>query len=48
VGTELARELGNASGGLPYTVVIDEKGSVLHQYAGRIKAETLRDVLASS
>lgn len=45
VGTELARELGNSSGGLPFTVVIDEKGAVIHQYAGRIHADTLRKVV---
>ncbi|OVZ56584.1 hypothetical protein CDO44_20395 [Pigmentiphaga sp. NML080357] len=45
VGTELARELGNTSGGLPFTVVIDEKGAVIHQYSGRIKPDVLRGVL---
>jgi len=45
VGTELARELGNTSGGLPFTVVIDEKGALIHQYAGRIHVDTLRSVV---
>lgn len=48
VGTELSRELGNASGGLPFTVVIDEKGRVIHQYAGRIKVDTLRQAITQA
>ncbi|MDX3904928.1 MAG: TlpA disulfide reductase family protein [Pigmentiphaga sp.] len=48
VGTELARELGNASGGLPFTVVIDEKGAIVHQYSGRIQPETLRRALVEA
>ncbi len=45
VGSELARELGNTTGGLPFTVIIDEEGKLIHQHSGRIKAETLRSVL---
>ena len=41
-GTELARQLGNASGALPYTVVIDEDGRVIDRKLGRIKLEQLR------
>ena len=41
-GTELAKRLGNAIDGLPYTVLIDEKGSVLRKKAGRIREEELR------
>lgn len=48
IGTELARELGNTTGGLPFTVVIDEKGEIVHQYAGRIKPDVLREALISA
>lgn len=41
-GTELAKRLGNAVDALPYTVLIDEKGVVLRQKAGRIREEELR------
>ena len=46
VGSELARTLGNQSGGLPYTVIIDRGGRIAHQYIGRIKPETLEADLA--
>jgi len=41
-GTELAKKLGNAIDALPYTVLIDEKGRVIKQKAGRIREEELR------
>lgn len=41
-GTELARQLGNGSGALPYTVVIDAEGRVIERKLGRIKLEPLR------
>jgi thiol-disulfide isomerase/thioredoxin len=46
VGSELARTLGNQSGGLPYTVIIDRQGRIAHQYLGRIKPATLEADLA--
>ena len=48
IGTELSRELGNSSGGLPFTVVIDEKGTVIHQYSGRINVADLRKVISEA
>jgi len=33
-GTELAQELGNQSGGLPFTVLIDAQGRVRHRKMG--------------
>jgi thiol-disulfide isomerase/thioredoxin len=47
VGTELSRELGNTSGGLPFTVVIDEKGTLNKQFSGRLDIANLRQVLAT-
>lgn len=44
-GTALGKELGNTQGGLPYTVVLDEKGKVLLTKAGRIQMQTIRDTL---
>jgi peroxiredoxin len=41
-GTELARQFGNTSGALPYTVVIDADGRVIEQKLGRIRLEQLR------
>ncbi|MGH6622474.1 MAG: redoxin family protein [Burkholderiaceae bacterium] len=41
-GTELARELGNASGALPFTVLIDSDGRIAQRRLGRISAAELR------
>ena len=35
-GTELAKALGNLSGGLPFTVVLDAAGNVLQRRMGRV------------
>ena len=37
-GIPLMRELGNARGGLPYTLFIDRQGRVVHQKMGLLKA----------
>jgi thiol-disulfide isomerase/thioredoxin len=42
-GTDLLRELGNAQGGLPFSVVIDARGSITHRKLG----ETHFDELAA-
>lgn len=44
-GTELAKSLGNTQGGLPFTVILDEKGKVLLTKAGRIQMDTIRNTL---
>jgi thiol-disulfide isomerase/thioredoxin len=41
-GTELARALGNASGALPFTVVLDRDGHVVQSHLGRVDEATLR------
>ncbi|MDX1670525.1 MAG: TlpA disulfide reductase family protein [Limnobacter sp.] len=46
-GTQLAKNLGNAQGGLPFTVILDEDGNVLLKKAGRIQMDTLRNALPS-
>ncbi len=35
-GTDLVRSLGNESGGLPFTVVIDEKGQIRQRKMGQV------------
>lgn len=44
-GHSLARELGNASGALPYTLVLSRKGEVVLQHLGRLPRETLEEAL---
>ncbi len=41
-GTELVRQLGNASGALPYTVLVDRSGRVAQSKLGRLQASELR------
>ncbi len=45
--TELARSLGNRSGGLPFTILIGRDGQVKKTYLGRLKMDDLRKDLTS-
>jgi thiol-disulfide isomerase/thioredoxin len=40
-GTDLSRQLGNKSGALPFTLLIDRQGKVAKTYLGRLKMEEL-------
>jgi thiol-disulfide isomerase/thioredoxin len=42
LGTQLARELGNTSGALPYTVLVDPAGNVARSKLGQLRAGELR------
>lgn len=44
-GTALARSFGNQSGSLPFTVVLDEAGRILHSKMGRVKLSELNQWL---
>jgi peroxiredoxin len=41
-GSELGRALGNPSGALPYTVVIDRKGRIVQARLGQVRPAELR------
>lgn len=41
-GAELGRALGNASGGLPFTVVVSSVGAVVQRKLGRVSADNLQ------
>jgi len=45
-GLDLMRKLGNSSGGLPYTVVADRQGGVVHRKLGAFKPGDLDRILA--
>jgi len=47
VGAELGRQFGNMTGALPYTVLIDRNGRVVHRILGRVKIESLTRQAAS-
>jgi len=40
-GTELSKSLGNLAGGLPFTVVFDASGRLLHRKSGQVSAQDL-------
>ena len=44
-GLDLMRQLGNSSGGLPYTVVADRRGALIHRKLGALKQEDLDAIL---
>ena len=41
-GNDLGRALGNASGALPYTVLVDRKGRIVQARLGQIRPAELR------
>ncbi|MGH6627786.1 MAG: redoxin family protein [Burkholderiaceae bacterium] len=41
-GADLGRALGNLTGGLPFTVVVGAKGTVIHRKMGRLSLQDLR------
>jgi hypothetical protein len=41
-GTDLAKSLGNATGGLPFTVVVDAKGGIVHRKLGKVSPDDLK------
>tara|TARA_R110001599_G_scaffold64023_3_gene179129 strand:+ start:767998 stop:768519 length:522 start_codon:yes stop_codon:yes gene_type:complete len=45
--TDVSRKLGNPTGGLPFTVLIDAKGEVKKTYLGRLSMAQLRDDIAA-
>lgn len=44
-GLDLMRKLGNSAGGLPYTVVADRRGNVVHRKLGAFKQADLDAIL---
>lgn len=46
-GLDLMRQLGNSSGGLPYTVVTDRKGSPAHRKLGALKQPEVDEILGA-
>jgi peroxiredoxin len=46
-GSELSRQFGNESGGLPFTILIGADGTVRKTYMGRLDMEKVRADLAS-
>ena len=45
-GLDLMRKLGNSAGGLPYTVVADRQGNVVHRKLGAFKQLDLDAILS--
>jgi thiol-disulfide isomerase/thioredoxin len=47
-GTDLSRSLGNTAGGLPFTVVFDPAGEVMHRKIGKLAPEDLQQWVAAA
>lgn len=47
-GTDLGRSLGNAAGGLPFTVVFDSAGAVVHRKMGKLAPADLQQWVAAA
>jgi thiol-disulfide isomerase/thioredoxin len=47
IGTDLSRQLGNKTGGLPFTVLVGHDGQVKKTYLGRLQIDEVRKDLAS-
>jgi thiol-disulfide isomerase/thioredoxin len=41
-GTEWGKAMGNAQGGLPFTVVLNANGDMIAQYLGKLKADQIK------
>jgi len=46
-GLDYMRKLGNSSGGLPYTIIFDREGRVVHRKLGAFRRPDLDEVLAA-
>lgn len=47
-GTQLTKTLGNAKGGLPFTILLNKSGEIVKTYSGRLDMKQLRqDILAA-
>jgi hypothetical protein len=47
-GSSLSKQMGNAQGALPYTIVIDAKGIATSSKLGKISEEELRKAINSA
>jgi hypothetical protein len=45
-GLDLMRRIGNAGGGLPYTVIADRQGKLVHRKLGALRGPELDGLLA--
>jgi peroxiredoxin len=45
-GTQLSQQLGNQTGGLPFTIIINKSGDIVKTYSGRLSMPALRKDLA--
>jgi thiol-disulfide isomerase/thioredoxin len=45
-GVELSKTLGNLSGGLPFTVVINARGEIVLRHMGRLSAEQIQNFVS--
>ncbi len=47
-GAQLARQLGDRTGGLPFTVILNKSGDIIKTYTGRLNMDELRRDIATA
>jgi hypothetical protein len=47
-GSNLSKQMGNTSGALPYTVIINSKGQAVYSKLGKISEDELRKAIKSA
>jgi predicted transcriptional regulator len=45
-GIALAHQLGNSVDAVPYTLVVDKQGKIIHQHRGGISKEQIMEVIS--
>ena len=47
-GSNISKQLGNAQGALPYTIIIDAKGKATYSKLGKITEDELRNAIKAA
>ena len=47
-GSSLSKQMGNAQGALPYTVIINQQGKAIYSKLGKISEDELRKAIKSA
>ena len=45
-GIALAQQLGNNVGAVPYTVIVDRQGQIIHRHPGELSKQQITDIIA--
>jgi thiol-disulfide isomerase/thioredoxin len=45
-GIALAQQLGNSVGAVPYTIIVDRQGQIIHQHPGELSKQQIMEVIS--